>query len=102
MGRRRPGALDLVAAAAATVAPRSLVPFIDQARLDLGSLARDLEGPRRQPFSSPTSPGEEALRLDQVDLLDALPRSVARPLRTAHRDLRMLASELRGVHAPHV
>lgn len=98
---RRPGAIDYAAAAVASVAPRALTAHIDQLRLDLDSLARDLRGPRMLPFTSPGAAVAGPPALESIDPLEAvLPIGVLRRVNAARRDVRMLVRELRGKRAP--
>lgn len=86
-----------------SVAPRALHPAIDQLRLDVGSLARGLGGPRDAPFASPTEPGSCPPALADVDVLaGVLPHALFRRVDTARRDVRTLWRELRGKRAPFV
>lgn len=87
----------------AAVAPRGLVPAIDQLRLDLGSLTRGLRGRQPLPFASPSVPALTAVPLATIDpLAEVLPRAISRRLAAARRDVAMVVGELRGTRAPHV
>ena len=88
---RRPGKLDVAASLAAKALPNFLTPYIDQTRLDARMILDRTGGRTPAPLvgdvRSPTP-------LDEVDPLAILPKSLARGVRTVHRDLEMLHSRL--------
>ncbi|MEM7437740.1 MAG: ferredoxin--NADP reductase, partial [Myxococcota bacterium] len=88
---RRPGTLDAAAALAARALPKRWGGRIDQARLDARMILDRARGRTASPLidelSAPTS-------LDDVELLELFPRSVAERMRTTGRDLAMLRDRL--------
>lgn len=94
---RRVTSVDVLASAMHRVAPAALGRVIDQARLDLNSLASEAWGEREPSFSTPSRPPVEATEIADVDPLFHLLPSGLRPSYTLLRgDLSMLVSELRG------
>jgi ring-1,2-phenylacetyl-CoA epoxidase subunit PaaE len=94
---RRVTSVDVLASAMHRVAPAALGRVIDQARLDLNSLASEAWGEREPSFSTPSRPPVEATEIADVDPLFHMLPSGLRPSYTLLRgDLSMLVSELRG------
>ncbi len=94
---RRVSSVDVLASAVHRVVPSALGRVVDQARLDVGTIAADLRGERRRPFSTPSRPPLCAPDLGQIDpIFHALPSVLRSPYTLLRGDLGMLARELRG------
>lgn len=94
---RRVTSVDVLASAVHRVVPSALGRVVDQARLDLNTLASGLRGDREPTFSTPSRPPLRAQVIDDVDpLFHALPSALRSPYTVLRGDLRMLARELRG------
>ena len=89
--------IDVAAGLVARLAPRALRPAIDQLRLDAGAVLDDLRGQAAPIVSTPSRPPSAPVRLDQIDLVEALlPRSLRAPYASLARDLRSVGRDLRG------
>jgi ring-1,2-phenylacetyl-CoA epoxidase subunit PaaE len=94
---RRVSSVDVVASAVHRVVPSALGRVVDQARLDVNTLAADLRGDRQRTFSTPSRPPERAADLADVDpIFHALPSMLRAPYTLLRGDLGMLARDFRG------
>jgi ferredoxin-NADP reductase len=94
-------AIDLAAACAARILPRSWHLRIDRTRLDAQSVVDSLRGIHEPPFRSPTIGPRTPVPLASIDPLEhILPRPVATRYVSARRDLDHLSMQLRGRHPP--
>ena len=100
--RARPvGAIEIVSSAAARLAPRALVPWIDQARHDARAIVDGLSGRREPPFVGPSSPRIVPLPLFAIDPIEhALPLRARHRWRVLRTDVRWLLRDLRGERRP--
>ncbi len=90
-GHRRAGRIDVAAALASRVLPGMLTPFIEQARLDARIIVERMSGRAPSPLVGDAAAPPP---LSEVDALSVLPRGMARKLRAAQRDVRMLTGRL--------
>lgn len=89
--------VDVLASAVHRVVPAPIGRLVDQARLDLGMLSREVLGERAPSYSSPTEPLRHAVDLRDVDpVFHALPGALRGAYTLLRGDLGMLARELRG------
>lgn len=94
---RRIGSVDVAASALARLAPRSLRPAIDQARLDARSVIDGVLGHAPPSFSSSESPMPVPRPLMDIDpVYEVLPRGLGERYKTLRRDVAMITRELRG------
>lgn len=93
--------VDIAAACAALVLPRSFLPRLDQSRLDLQSLIDSLRGKHEKPFHTPNAGPRPPTPLQTIDpLAHVLPQPLARRYLSTRRDLHFLSMHLRGLHPP--
>ena len=90
-----PHPVDLAARVFADVAPRRWTPRIDQARMDARAILLRLGGRELDPLVTQDDRNTPP-RLEEVALLDVLPRGIATRVRGVGRDLTMVARQLRG------
>lgn len=89
--------VDVLASVVHRVVPSALGRVVDQARLDVSTIAADLRGDRPRTFSTPSRPPVRATELADVDpIFHALPSMLRTPYTLLRGDLGMLARELRG------
>ena len=89
--RRGRGRLDAAMSLAARALPRSLTPWIEQARLDASMVIGRVAGRTPSPLLSKTEPTPA---LSEIDPLDLFPRGIADRARAMSRDARMLRDRL--------
>jgi ring-1,2-phenylacetyl-CoA epoxidase subunit PaaE len=89
--RRRPARFDAAASLAARALPKALTPWIEQARLDAKMILDRTTGQPPQPVLSDM---QSPTPLSEVDPLGLLPRGIAKRLRAAQRDARMIRDRL--------
>lgn len=93
--------VDLAAACAAVVLPKSWQPRIDQTRLDVRSLLDSIRGYHEQTYRSPSGGPRLPTPLRAIDPVEhVLPRLLAQRYIATRRDFHFLTQSLRGQHPP--
>src|SRR5690606_9586755 len=87
--------------AAARLAPRALVPWIDQARHDARAIVDGMAGRREPSHTGPSSPRVAPLPLSAIDPIEhALPRRARHLWVSLRTDVAWLLRDLRGERRP--